>query len=60
MQRAVKIGNIDSNKDVIINFNCKLCDMNLKGLKVLNNLKTFKNLREDELLPSPIYFVNKF
>ena len=60
MQSAVTIGNIDSNKEVIINFNCKLCDMNLRGLKVLNSLKTFKNLREEELLPSPIYLVNKF
>ena len=42
MQRAVKIGNIDSNKDVIINFNCKLCDMNLKGLKVLIISKLLK------------------
>ena len=34
--------------------------MNLKGLNVLNNLKTFRNLREEELLPPPIYLVNKF
>ena len=60
MQSAVIIGNIDSNKEVSKSFNCKLCDINLKGLKVLNNLNTFKNFNEDELAPSPRYLVNKF
>ena len=60
IHNALTIGKIDSNNEVIINFNCKLCDINLKGLKVLRSLKTFKNLREDELFPSPIYLVNKF
>ncbi len=34
--------------------------MNLKGLKVLNNLKTFKNCNDDVLSPFPTYLVNKF
>ena len=60
MQSAVTIGNIDSNKEVIINFSCILCEMNLKGRNVLKSLNTFRNLREEELLPSPMYLVNKF
>ena len=59
IHKAVTIGNIDSNNDVIINLSCKLCDINLNGLNVLKSLKTFKNFKEEELFPSPIYLVNK-
>ena len=41
------MGRIESNNDMIINLSCILCDINLKGLKVLRSLNTFKNCRDE-------------
>ena len=58
---ALHIGIMLSNKDVIINFNWTLWDMNRNGRKVLNNLKTFKNCKlECELYPLEKYFSKRF
>ena len=60
MESEIHIGIIESNNEVIINFNCILCDINLKGLKVLNNLRTFKNCKEELLWLPTAYFSIKF
>ena len=38
---------MESNKDMIINLSWILCDMNLRGLKVLKSLRTFKNCKDE-------------
>ena len=52
----MQIGPIESNNDVIISFNCILWDINLKGLKVLNNLNTFKNCKDEFVWLPTAYF----
>ena len=49
INKAFIIENIESNKDVITNFNWTLCEINLNGLKVLNNLNICRNSTELEL-----------
>ena len=46
----------ESYKDDIINFNCKLWEISLRGLNVLNSLKTFRNSTEEVVLFPITYF----
>ena len=50
INRAFTIGRIESNKEVMINLSWTLCEINLKGRRVLRSLRTFKKFREDEAL----------
>ena len=59
--KSVKyIGTIESNNDAIISFYWILCDINLRGLNVVNKRKAFKNCNEEVVFPDELtYLANK-